>query len=57
MEYIRKYYNVPAKRGGRIEFKGKQGTIVGSSRPYLRIRFDGEKAIYTYHPTWEIKYL
>jgi len=57
MEYIRKYYGVPAKRGGRIKFKGKPGTIVGSDRSYLRIRFDGEKAIYTYHPTWEIEYL
>lgn len=57
MDYIRKYYNVPAKRGGRVEFEGRPGTITGSVNGYLRIRLDGENRSRRYHPTWEIKYL
>lgn len=30
MEYIRRAYNVPAKRGQRVRFQGKPGTITGS---------------------------
>jgi hypothetical protein len=31
MLYIRETYNVPAERGGRITFDGRQATIIGSS--------------------------
>ena len=57
IEYIRKYYNVPAKVGGRIKYKGKCGTIIGATGAYLKIRLDGEKKSLCYHPTWEIEYL
>ncbi len=57
MDYIRRYYNVPAKRGSRVRFKGKLGTITGSRYAYLRIRLDSEKSSRLYHPTWEIEYL
>lgn len=61
MEYIRKNYGVPAKRGARIEYAAfeppKAGTIVGSKGAHLRIRLDGQKKIKSYHPTWLIKYL
>ena len=63
MKYIRKTYKVPAKRGARVRFMGNTngklqgGVIVGSKGPYLRIRLDGEKKIYSYHPTWELEYL
>jgi len=71
MQSIRDYYKVPAKRGARIEFtgdslgkfiygflyKGKKGTITGSYRNYLRVRFDSESDIKTLHPTWEVRYL
>jgi hypothetical protein len=57
MEYIRKYYNVPAKRGGRVDYQGRLGIITGSVNGYLRIRLDGEKHSRRYHPTWKIKYL
>ena len=55
-EYIRSTYNVPAKIGGRIEFKSRPGTIVGANATYLRIRLDGETEINSYHPTWEMEY-
>ena len=58
MEYIRKYYNVPAKRGGRIIYGASNyGTIVGSKNAYLKIRMNGETQIKSYHPTYLLTYL
>ena len=57
MEYIREYYKVPAKKGARIKFHARPGTIVGAQGPHLRIRLDGDTGIKSYHPTWEMEYL
>ena len=58
MEYIRKMYNVPAKRGGRIRSQGcDTGTIVAAKIGYLHVRFDGQKQIARLHPTWLVEYL
>ena len=70
LQYIRDNYNVPAKRGARIEYtdtmgvfiKGftywpSKGTIVGARGKYLRVRFDGHTSIVTIHPTNKVKYL
>jgi hypothetical protein len=63
MEYIRKTYRVPAKRGMRIEFSGNPhrgkllGTIVGEANQYLRVKIDGEDRTWTLHPTWEMRYI
>lgn len=61
MQYIRDYYSVPAKRGGRVIYSGeylpRTGTIVGARGAHLRIRLDGDKHIQNFHPTWELKYL
>lgn len=62
MQYIRDYYGVPAKRGGKIRYTGilstpREGKIVGSSGQYLRVRFNGVKRLMTLHPTWQIEYL
>jgi len=62
MDYIRERYKVPAKRGGRIIYKGclggdRAGIITGSSYGRLRIRLNGEKISLYYHPTWKIEYL
>jgi len=62
MDYIRRYYGVPAKRGGRIAYTGSKncvvtGRITGSDGQYLLIRLDGEKKSFRYHPTWELTYL
>lgn len=61
MDYIRETYNVPAKRGGRVEYLASdgelmEGTITGSSGAYLLIRLDGGHSG-RYHPTWALKYL
>jgi hypothetical protein len=62
MEYIRRYYGVPAKRGARVAYTGSKGVtvtgvITGSDCQYLRIRLDGERRSFRYHPTWELTYL
>lgn len=57
MQYIRRYYGVPAKRGMRVVAIGKPGVITGSDDARLRIRLDGESRSGIYHPTWEITYL
>ena len=57
MKYIREHYNVPAKRGMKVNAQGHNGVIVGSRGPYLRIRIEGEKNVLSFHPTWEMEYL
>lgn len=62
LEYISRYYGVPAKKGQRIEFEGvvggvKRGVITGASGPHLKVRLDGDKSSGIYHPTWKMKYL
>jgi hypothetical protein len=62
MDYIRRTYGVPAKRGGRVRYTGSKhadqlGTIVASRGCYLRIRLDGKKHAGNYHPTWALEYL
>ena len=61
MDYIRRTYNVPAKRGGRVQFTSAEfavrGTIVGSRGQYIRVRWDESGAVQTLHPKWNIVYL
>lgn len=61
LAYVRKAYQVPAKRGGRVRYTGEGrdefGTIVGAAGGHLRIRLDGVRHSMPFHPTWEIKYL
>jgi hypothetical protein len=61
MEWIRKAYGVPAKRGGRVIYSGsgkdEYGTIVSANGGHLNIRLDGAKHALPFHPTWELRYL
>lgn len=61
MQYVRDYYAVPAKRGGRVRYTGdgapRLGTITAARHGSLRIRLDGEKRSAPFHPTWELDYL
>ena len=54
MAYVRRTYNVPAKRGARvaISLRGKRllGTITRATR-YLYVRVDGGRWSFPYHPT------
>lgn len=60
-DYIRKYYGVPAKRGGRVEYTGSNkselGTITSANGSHLNIRLDRFKHAMPFHPTCEIRYL
>jgi hypothetical protein len=59
--YVRKYYGVPAKRGGRVEYTGcgksELGTITSANGAHLNIRLDGVKHTMPFHPTWKLRYL
>ena len=64
MEYIRKHYGVPAKRGGKVRFTpdgnrhlAHEGVIVGSRGAHLKIRMGDEKRAGIYHPTCDLEYL
>lgn len=65
MEYIRKRYGVPAKRGGRVRYTGNpdgkpvDGTITSAvtGNAHLRVRLDGNTRSYWFHPTWKLEYL
>ena len=62
MDYVRRTYGVPAKRGGRVTYTGsadgvaREGTIAGASDQYLSIRLDGDQRPSRLHPTWELTY-
>jgi hypothetical protein len=57
IKYIRKSYNVPAKRGMRVIANGKPGKITGANGSRLRILLDGNCRSLLWHPTWRIEYL
>ena len=55
-QYIRDYYDVPAYVGVRVTYKGREGVIVGSEGPYIKVKLDGDKYAGVYHPTDCITY-
>lgn len=61
MERTRKWYGVPAKRGGRVAYLGsgkrELGTIKSAKDCRLRVLLDGHKHTVYLHPTWELEYL
>lgn len=64
MAYVRAYYGVPARRGGRLRLttwngQTRDGTIVSSPGAYIGVRFDDDTSRRTciLHPTCGIEYL
>lgn len=62
MESLRQYYNVPAKRGGRVRYTGGptplEGKIIRSvERNRLLVVFDGDNMPKRLHPKWNVEYL
>ena len=59
MKYVRKMYNVPAKRGVRICYHNangdEYGTIVNATQ-YIRVKMDATGQVLNFHPTWNIEY-
>jgi hypothetical protein len=62
MDYVRRYYGVPARRGGRVRLgagfakAGYEGTITRATH-YIWVRLDGARHATPFHPTWELEYL
>lgn len=54
--YVRGYYRVPARPGGRVVVDGHRGTIAGFDSQYLLVRFDGREPAVRAHPTWKVEY-
>ena len=66
LPFIRKTYNVPAKRGGRVRYTDGDGVIwngaiTSACGARLRILVDdrvpGYRGRMLLHPTWNIEYL
>jgi len=57
LDYVRRYYDVPAEAGRRILWDGEPGKIVGADGCYLSVRFDGDPGPVSLHPTWRVDYL
>ena len=61
LEYIKKYYNVPATKGQRIRYTGGGesyvGKIVGANGPHITVQFDDGQQTHILHPTWKVEYL
>lgn len=57
-EYVRRYYGVPAKHGGRVVVDGFPATITGFRDHYLLVRLDHEPhRLQLAHATWHVQYL
>lgn len=59
MEYIRRTYNVPAKRGGRVCYTHEgvfYGTILSARGGLIRVRWDNDGRVSSMHPTWALEY-
>jgi len=53
MDYVRRYYGVPAKVGGRVELDTNKGTrrgVITSASHYIYVRFDDCKFAVPLHP-------
>ncbi len=63
MAWVRRHYDVPAKRGGRVRYTGEGddkpefGTIRSASGGHLNIQLDGRRFPLPFHPTWKLEYL
>lgn len=66
MDYIRRTYGVPAKRGGRVRYFGagidEFGVILSARNGRIRVRLDhktvrGRAIIFNLHPMWALEYL
>lgn len=56
-DYVRRTYDVPAKRGMRVVFDGRAGVVTGFVDQYVKVLLDGERVAGRCHPTWRMDYL
>jgi hypothetical protein len=55
-EYVRRTYNVPAKRSMRVVVNGRPGIITSFQGAHIVVRFDGDSFPSPCHPTWKFTY-
>ena len=56
-DQIRRYYGVPAKRGGRVRiWTGEEGTIIWTYQSNLKIRLDSGY-VGCFHPAFGLEYI
>ena len=61
MEYVRTRYNVPAKRGRRVQVYLGDGRLafdgrIASASHYIHVRTDSDSRSIAFHPTWNVVY-
>ncbi len=57
IDYVRRFYDVPAELERRIVFDGRPGVIVGAEGGRLLVWLDGDEHRVPVHPTWRVDYL
>lgn len=57
MEWHRRNYGVPVRRGRQVIFDGKPGRITSAPDNYLRIQLDEGGSPLVAHPRWRVTYL
>lgn len=50
LDYVRRNYGVPVKRGMRVVHHGDCGTVTCGDGQYVRVRFDGRRRSDRCHP-------
>jgi hypothetical protein len=51
LNYVKREYGVPARRGQRVIHDGREyGTVTSGDGPYVRVRFDGRRHSVPCHP-------
>jgi len=59
MDRIRDYYGLTVKRGDRVRYDGRMGTVRGCVRNgnmHLSVLLDGDSQPVAVHPTWRMEY-
>ena len=50
LDYVKRTYGVPVKRGQRVIHEGEHGTVTSGDGAHVRVRFDGRAFSVPCHP-------
>ena len=60
LDYVRRTYGVPARRGGRVRYEYLSGVYrygrIASATNLLRVRWEDDGTRANLHPTWRVTY-
>jgi hypothetical protein len=57
LDWVREYYQVPARVGAKVICDGTPGEIRGASGPHVLVLLEGSNITRPAHPTWHMTYL